>query len=135
MLARRSSAVEFRVIGDSGNPVPQRRESLDTLRPHLHVHAHKEGRFVLTEPILKKENDGRPTGNGAAGTVMPGNIEVKNTSTSVVLVEADMPPVLVGELHDGRASLNTANVSMVVGWTLVPAIEVAVAMVSAWLKA
>jgi hypothetical protein len=68
---------------------------------------------------------------------MPGNIEVKNTSTSVVLVEADMPPVLVGELHDWRASLNTANVSMVVGWTLVPAIEVAVAMamVSAWLKA
>jgi hypothetical protein len=45
----------------------------------------------LTEPILRKENDGRPTGNSVAGTLMPGNIAVENTASRVVLVEADIP--------------------------------------------
>jgi hypothetical protein len=36
----------------------------------------------LTDPILRRENDGRPTGKGVAGTVTPGNIEVENTSTA-----------------------------------------------------
>ena len=55
------------------------------------VGSHKQGRFVLTDPILRKENDGRPTGKGVAGTVTPGNIEVENTSTGVGLAGADMP--------------------------------------------
>lgn len=45
----------------------------------------------MTDPILRKENDGRPTGKGVAGTVTPGNIEVENTSTGVGLAGADMP--------------------------------------------
>jgi len=55
------------------------------------VGSHKQGRFVLTDLILRKENDGRPTGKGVAGTVTPGNIEVENTSTGVGLAGADMP--------------------------------------------
>jgi hypothetical protein len=55
------------------------------------VGSHKQGRFVLTDPILRKENDGRPTGKGVAGTVTPGNIEVENTSTGVGLAGAAMP--------------------------------------------
>jgi hypothetical protein len=45
----------------------------------------------LTEPILRKENDERPTSNSVAGRLTPGNIEVENTATDVVLVEADIP--------------------------------------------
>jgi hypothetical protein len=54
------------------------------------VVSHKQGRFVLTDAILSKDNDGRPTGKGVAGRVTPDNIEVENTSAGDVLVKANM---------------------------------------------